>query len=189
MRKRVRGGGPQPVNLSLSCESVELWLSECEDPEGPVPSAIGMHLDGCPSCRAERDDALILGGEFSSERRARRAERFSGRHLTQETADPFFVRSVMARVREELPPLRRRALERRRQWQAAAAAVLVSAVALWAVFLPGDEPPAGVDPTTPELEGAYLEYVDVVEAPREVLDFGFLPVAIPDEETEVVLKL
>ena len=117
------------VTVSLACESVERWLSE--GAEKPVPHAIARHLADCRHCRREGAARLPLReltGPASSE------------------PDPLFVPGVMARVRAELPPVRR--LGRKRRFMAVLAVVLLALGFTFGreLLLPGPGDPARPEP-------------------------------------------
>ncbi|MFQ5654852.1 MAG: hypothetical protein ACE5GW_08995 [Planctomycetota bacterium] len=88
--------------MTICCESVERWLER--NAGAAPPLAVAEHLSRCRSCRRERDGGLFMRGLLESHE-GRGAEGREGRPSA--SADPLFVRAVMARVRGEIPPVRR----------------------------------------------------------------------------------
>ena len=123
----------------LDCEAVERWLSREGERDSDPPVAVERHLHTCAECREELDSRALLPRSL--------AEMADESAEATVAADPFFVRGVMAQVRELPAPVR--VSERRRlRWVRAAALLLVTAtlfvVYQWGVFPDSlDEPLSG----------------------------------------------
>lgn len=204
----------KPTAPTLSCESVELWLTahpeRCDRTEregASLPHFIEQHLSTCARCREEWDGALSLSPILLEAGPIHRHERFTGGRLGPEGSDELFVRGVMAQVREELPPIRRR--ESRARWRrrgAAAAATVVFGLGLFALYggtgsgrsLGADLAPLGADlarqPSVfpnafPSGSNESLPFVvDPIEGNPGSPDFGFIPAISATEDGAEIVK-
>ena len=190
--KKAHRKGMTARAVGLSCESVELWLADHRR-DDPMPAAVSHHLGDCPHCALERTEALPLRELMTGDCKSNRPERFSGRRLDGRDADPLFVRAVMSRVREELPPLRRRQARQSRVFGGAAAAVALLALGLGLlfvgddlVFLSGGVPGGGAAVPESQIGSNTTPPLAVSSSEGSVEAIGFHPVFIPDESLQVV---
>ena len=176
-------------SLGLPCDTVEKWIGENPVEAGvrSIPAPIREHLRGCGRCRKERDSVLPLRALLSEDSWCS-----PGMRRATPKNDPLFLRAVMAQVRTEPPPIRRKEIQRYR-WLRVAAAVLLG-FGLISLTLDGNYRPTETDPVAPHQKSIPTEvaattfYAFVADDPAgDAALQGFIP-AFPVEDGLEIVK-
>ena len=129
-----------PRGLHLSCDTFEREMfaarartqsleTRCD--ELPLSSSQRVHLERCGECRREFE-----GGALSAPLAA--LSGLGGLGASSAGADPLFLPSVLAAVREERPPVRMRERRVRRQWLVGSVSALLVVVFVNVLSFPGN---------------------------------------------------